>query len=316
MFLSDEQSSVALFGLKRGAEPSWSQIELPAGPQPIPAWARDLSVYWADGYGNAPMFKLKTGEALRRWEGKRFNRIGDLFLAEAPDGRAEAYYQGGALTLTTVRRFRTLDGKLHEYRPATGERITEALEGGGTINHVPYDPGEWVEVERYCTRQEQGFGGAHIDITMVDGTEVTLRGPWHGPCPQGFVELVYVNTAEPHYAAYNKVWRRWSDRGGTGGLLIRQELFTRIFARFLPHLHLAAVDMGRGPRFEPLKPEWREPKAWVLARERFARKQADWNALAPEERPPHVLCDFPKVCGGKAHCAVAECNHCTPPRAA
>lgn len=311
MFLSDEQNSVALFGIRGKDEPAWSVVDVPVGPQPIPLWARDMAVYWADQYGNAPSFKLKSRGNLRRWPNKWFKRIGDCWLAEAPDGRAEAYYQGGALAPVMLKRFQTLDGKLHAYRPQTGQRITEELEGGGTINHVPYDDGEWVEVERLCTRQEQGFGGSHIDITMEDGTEVTLRGPWHGPCPDGFVELAYVDTTDRYYSAYSRTWPQWHQRGGTGGLLVRQELFQRLFARFLPHLTLVQVNTGNGDRLQPLKPEWREPKAWVQARERLARKQAEWNAMAPEERPPHVLCNWPKVCGGKAHCAVAECNHCT-----
>ena len=313
MFLSDEQSGVAFFGMRGPDQPSWSLVDLPVGPQPIPAWALGMAVYWADGYGNDPTMKLKARGNLRQWPDKRFKRAGDLGLAEAPDGRGAAYFQGGALDPVTLMRFRTLDGQLHAYRPATGERVTESLPGGGSINHVPPDDGEWVEIERLCTPQQDGFGGSHIDLTMEDGTEVTLRGPWHGPCPAGFVEVSYVDVTAP-WRSRPRRGRKAQPRelqGGTGGLLIRYEAFLPLFARFLPHLRLARVNLTRGDRLQPLKLEWDAPKAWILARERYARMKAEFDAMPEAERPPHVICPWPKVCGGKASCSVAPVNHCT-----
>lgn len=317
IYLSDEQMSVALFGIPKGASPSWELIELPTGPRSIPEWARDLRVDFAEAYGNSPRYAIKTRTELRDWQGKRFKRDGDRFLAVSEDGRAECFYQGGPLTMTTLRRFRTEDGKLHQIRPDRpgASHIIRSSEDLGNL----HAPGEWVEVERMCTRQEDGFGGAHIDIILDDGTEATLRGPWHGACPPGFVEVSYYNLAAPWRA--QAWWRRskarpWWDGVGTGGLFITEELFLRIFARYQAHLTLARVDLGQGWRIQAMKPEWHEPKAWIQARARYAKKKAAYEAMPQDQRPPHVNCNFPKVCAGKSHCAVAECNHCMPRAAA
>ena len=300
-YLSDEQMNC--IGVPGNASPTWSLVELPVGPQPLPDWAKGLHVDFGDHHDGDPRFTLKTDRDLRAWPGKRYRRDGDLWMSETDDGLADPFYQGGELRIERLRRYKTKDGALHQYAPTEPRRIRLV-------------PGEWIEIDRLCTRQEQGFGGAHIDLVMVDGTEVTLRGPWHGPCPSGFVEVAALDTSSPYYRhAYNRN-KPWHSRCVSGVATVRADVFTPIFARYAPHLRLASVNMGRGDRLQPLKPEWNEPKAWVRARERMARKQAAYDAMTPAERPPHVACNWPKVCGGKAHCAVAECNHCTPRKAA
>lgn len=307
-YLSDEQMSVALFGIPKDAQPSWTPVALPQGRQQLPPWAKGLHVDLMLQYGNSPHFKLKCDRSLRDWEHKAFAKEGDRYMAVSEDGRAEVYYQGGGLTMTKLRRFRTEDGHLWQARPNRP--------GASNIIRTPEDwenllaPGEWVEVNRLATRQERGFAGAHIDIVLDDGREVTLRGPWHGPCPPGFVEAGYVDTSDQREGNW---WRGrpWYRRGGIGGLFLAEAAFLPVFATYAPHMHLAHVDMGRGPRLEAYLDEWGEPKAWMQARERYARKLADFQAMPEAERPPHTLCNFPKVCGGKQHCAVAECNHCT-----
>jgi len=302
MDLSDEQMGAAMFGA-RGVECTWEPITLPEGPRPIPAWCTGLHVDFVDAYSNAPRFKLKTTSNVRDWPEKRFERKGRLFLAVAPDGRAEAYYHDSTLRPTTLRRFRCDDGRLLQYRPSEPRNDCSCPS--------VLTPGEWVEVERLATTQQEGFGGAHIDITMTDGAEVTLRGPWHGGAPAGFVETAYVDMSYP--------WRprprkdrpsRWHDQGGVGGLFVAEATFIDIFARFAPHLTLAAVTNGIGRRIQPLKPEWSEPKDWVMARERLARDTERFLALPPEQRPASVLCGWWKLCAGKTACASIQKDKC------
>lgn len=295
-YLADEQ--LACLGVPRDAQPGWALVDLPTGPRDLVPWAKGLAVDWGDHHDGDPRFTLKTDRDLRHWPDMRYRREGDLWMCESGDGRAEPFYQGGELRIERMRRWRSPDGSLSVY--------ARMLDHGTRLA-----PGEWIEIERLCTRQEGGFGGSHIDIVMQDGTPVTLRGPWHGPCPAGYVEVGTVDMTSPYSRDRYSRNKPWTQRSGRGIATISADVFIPAFARYLPHLRLAAVDMGRGDRLQPLKPEWDEPKAWVRARARMVRKQAAFDAMAPEARPPHVACNWPKVCGGKAHCAVAECNHCT-----
>lgn len=257
MHLSDEQMRVVNAGSKPEQTQGWMILDLPIGPQPLPEWAKGLHIDWCEQYANSPDLTLKTNSNLRDWPNQQFERIGDMFIAKHPDGRAEIYYQGGALSVVKLKRFRAADGTIKCH-----PRIIQ--------NVFKCEPGEWVEVERLCTRQEQGFGGAHYDIEMTDGRQVTLRGPWHGGCPPGYVELAYVDTVyyRDHYPRWQTPWHK---RGGIGGLFLTEDVFIRIFARFCPHLPLARVNEGFGAHLQPMKPEWDAPKAWIYERERQAR---------------------------------------------
>lgn len=264
MHVSDEQMRVVVALGSRMV--SWEPVELPSGPQAVPAWARDLRVDLVPQYEvSPPRWLLKADRNLRDWPDKRFTREGDRFLAVSEDGRAECYYQAGPLSPVTLKRFRTGDGKLHAYRPQSGKRVEEFGTDGRLIaSYVPADPGEWIEVERLATRQEDGFAGAHIDIILVDGTEVTLRGPWHGACPPGMVEGAYTESPSP----YGWRGRRpWHDTGGIS-LMLTEEVFLPIVARYAPHLRLARVDEGYGPRLQVMLQEWGEPKAFYARRQR------------------------------------------------
>ena len=270
MTLSDEQMA-CITGTRTK---DWQEVELPAGRQDLPAWVRGAHVDWHNGYASAPTVKLKTNCDARTWPDQQWAREGaKLFICRHDDGRAECYYQGGALQPTMVRRFRTLDGGLHRYRPQTGERITEKMDGY-VINHVPPDPGEWVEVERMCTRQEDGFGGAHIDITLTDGTAATLRGPWHGGAPEGYVEVSYVDTTSPPCGKWEST-RPWHQRGGRGGLYITESLFLSIVATYAPHVRAARVAHSYGQRTELYRQEWGCSKdaIYELERGRAARQE-------------------------------------------
>lgn len=284
MHLSDEQMAAVRHGIK--AEVSWEEISLPRGPQPVPEWAKDLHVDFMDGFGNSPHFTIKGSCNLRRWPDKRFTRDGDRFMAISPDGRAEIYYQGGKLTQTTIRMFKGCDGELRQY-PRTGAEWGNPTDGLAWIypngERHGTEPGEWVEVERLCTQQENGFGGSHIHITMEDGTPVVLRGPWHGGSPNGFVEVAYADASDPNFARQSAWWRKTLRKNGythrhhwgtcTGGLFVREAEFILIFARFLPHLRLMRLIRNERSFIEPLKPDWDAPKCVIQQRERDARQQ-------------------------------------------
>lgn len=267
MHLSDEQTRAATHGLPNELPDLWRIADLPEGRQPVPVWAKDLWIEWMDEYSNAPSYVIKSAGNLYSWSDKRYAHEGSRFMAVSDDGRASVYYQDGPLHFDSVRRFRTADGKLHVYPPQENHRAVA---------------GEWVEVQRLCTRQEKGFGGSHIDITLLDGTEATLRGPWHGGAPNGFVEFAYCDMTTDVFKNHNKnaaMWKKrskhvsyWNSWGtACGGLFLSHETFMMIFARFKPHLRLAWVNEGRGERLQAMKPEWTEPKPIMLARQRLER---------------------------------------------
>ncbi len=297
MRVSDEALQIALrgrFGDKK-EQPCWRVLPLPEGRQEIPEWCKGMHIRWWDDtqyISNSPDFTLKTTCNARHWPDKRFERHDTMFIARHPDGRAEVYYQKGKLTGVMMKRFRHADGRMSEYAY------------GGIDGEPP--PGEWIETMRFCTPQEQGFGGAHIDITMVDGAPVTLRGPWHGGAPDGYQEVAYVDQSDgnPQWVRRRKGW--W-DTTATGGLFIQYSTFIRMFARFQPHLRLASVNEGLGARIQPLKPEWREPKAWWQQRIRIVQENFAWLAIDPDKRPPYASCAFPGNCGGKPDCVGNVC---------
>lgn len=264
MDLSAEQMGAG----SSGDTPSWELVELPNGPQPLPAWALDLAIWWGDGYGNSPDCKLKATENLRRWPDKRFRfEAPGRYVAEHPDGRAEVYYHG-RFRPAKLKRLRMPDGTILPPHAFKREAVEEEYDG-------------------FATGPDEGFGGSHFHITMEDGTPVVLRGPWHSLAPAGFVEVAYVNWSDERS---QRPWRgegpSWLRTTATGGLYIREELFIRLFARFQSHLQLARVTefFSGGRRYvslQPLKPEWDVPKRWILERERVARqaeRDARWNA--------------------------------------
>lgn len=273
-FLSDEQ----MHAIRDGGSVSWAPLELPVGPRPLPAWARGLDVDFHDGFGNVPSYRVTTTINPRQWPNKRFRREGAAYIAEHEDGRAEVYYHSGAVRPATVRRFQTPDGKLHAHRPYQPFGMHHRRSGHTFMMGHGMQPGVWVDVERPCTAEQQGFGGSHIDIVLEDGTEMTLRGPWHGGAPKGFVEVGYRDRSS-----------RW---GGLGaGLYLREECFVRLFARYSPHLRLVRYQGPLGERIQALKPEWDCPKDVWMQREKEAHLKRTLAALAQATSPLSPVMD-------------------------
>lgn len=271
MMLSSEQMHAVKHGSRDVIE--WRLIERPVGPSPlVPGWCKDVRINWMDECANSPDVRFKVTCDARRWDDQRYRRESDHFRSYHPDGRMEQYSQSGHLSLAKVRRWRRASGELVNY-PGTDEIGT----WNGQTHAFENPKGEWVEVERLCTRQEQGFGGSHYDLKMEDGTEVTLRGPWHTSAPKGYTEVAYV---EPH-ANWRGRYRRpqkWFNMTGMAGLYVRDDVFIAIMSRFAPHIELAEVTEYGMTSIQPLKHEWDAPKCVIRAREWETRRQAKAGA--------------------------------------
>lgn len=241
--VSKEQAAV----ISHGRDRSYEWIEMPVGPRPLPRWVRGMHVDWMLEYENSPRITLKTNDDLRHWDNKRFEHQGGRFMARHSDGRAEVYYHHGAVRMVTLER--------------------HVRTGRHEFHKEPY--------EALATTQQQGFGGDHIPIVMGGkgdwrGKTIVLRGPWHGLEPPGYVEVAYVNTAEPWLRKIitHRRGGGWRRTGGRGGLYLREELFVAIVARFLPHCRLARITHDKYSTIDLVHPSWPKPKQWLAREER------------------------------------------------
>lgn len=231
MILSDEQMRAVRHGEDNPA--TWQWVDLPVGPQPLPTWAKGFDVDFMMDYCNSPHYTIKSPERLYDWPNKVFRQEGSRYMAESGDGRAVVYYHQGAISEVPIRRFRAADGILRQYRKCV-------VEGGWRDDQM--EPGDWVDVPMMATTQQQGFGGAHYDLTMEDGRTVVLRGPWHGGAPAGFVEVA-------------------STHGG--GVFITDDLFMKLLARFCPEMRCARISDKYGSRLQAVRGDWDCPKDWL-----------------------------------------------------
>jgi len=214
-------------------------IDLPAGPQPLPRWVKGLHVNWMDGWSNAPHLIVKAAESPFDWPNKRFEFFApNLYFARHTDGRGEAHYHGGAISEIEIE---------HRVRVSRDEWRTEKR-------------------KVLATTQQEGYAGRHFPIVLggkhpLRGKTVLLRGPWHSSPPAGYQGVSVWSPPDGRWPAER---RPWHQQTCCFGLILRDDLLIRIFARFQPHLRLACV----GKTLQPLKPEWDAPKRWMLDRER------------------------------------------------
>lgn len=260
MILSTEQMRIVNHGLP--SQNAWEWVDLPVGPQSLPKWAKGLHVDWMLGYANSPRLHLKTNADLRCWPDKRFENEGSRYMARTADGRAEVYYHSGPVSMVTMRRPKRRLGRWSKDK----KRFT-------------MEPCEWEDYQALATTPQEGFGGAHVTCQMggkgpLRGKTVTLRGPWHGGAPPGYVEIAYINTHDPserNYMRWNarRGWG-WERLTGRGGLFLREDVFIRIFARFLPHCRLARCTWGRITTLDAVHPAWPAPKQFLTVEQRQA----------------------------------------------
>lgn len=251
-------------------EPTWEEIDRPAGPQQIPSWCKDVHIQWMDGYSNPPDALVKTvGEV---WTDKVFRKDGKRYIAEHPDGRGEMHVHDGAIITDTVHVFRSADGTIRQgnrFGPEWGDQP-----GFGTIHNgirSGHEPGEWIDVPMLCTTQQDGYGGRHFWIKLDDGRDLILRGPWHCGAPAGYRAIT---TVDMDYAKQHGISGRrspWWKNLGCFGLALREDVYIAVLSRFVAHLPLARVTYDYGTSIEPFKPEWGEPKRFWMEHQRIAR---------------------------------------------
>lgn len=101
---------------------------------------------------------------------------------------------------------------------------------------------------------QEGYGGRWTTITMIDGTERTLKGPWHVALNSeayGFPPAV-----EVHYT----VPTTWGNRMEYFGLGVTYPLLAGLIAKFRPGLQMARVSEYGGNTIQPLT-KYGVPKA-------------------------------------------------------
>jgi hypothetical protein len=258
MMLSDEQMNV-ISGSRNGA---WVDIPLPTGRQQLPDWVRGAHVDWHDGVANAPTIKLNVRGKVNDWDGKVWMREkGGMYMARHPDGRLQQHHHSGAVSMTAMRRFRTTDGKLHDYvpqKPGISNVFTSTEDYESS-----FEPGEWVEVEVLATTKQDGYGGANIWLDMDDGTQLVLRGPWHVGAPPGYVEVTCCDSSQRYEWERKKEHKPWYRRFIGGSMYLRHDVFLAIVATYLPHVRIAGVEKSYGYRLEAYRAEWGMLKAEV-----------------------------------------------------
>jgi hypothetical protein len=295
--LSDEQMAVVHAGTDRKV--SWEPVELPTGRQAIPDWCLGIHLNWYHGASNPPEVLLKVNGRVHDWAGKRFVKEGTRsYIARHPDGRLCVDYHDGAVSPCFAYRLvddtprRDPHGVRHAWQ---GWKIVEAattleaarLEGAKQLAWLQknryFSASAAVEVKAaFATTKQQGYGGAVIWITMEDGRDIALRGPWHGGPPPGYVEVrtcdwsTYSNDAiltgrsDYKWLGRRECTKPWHKRGSTYGLYISEELFVHLVAHFAPHARVLRVTHSYGTRLEAADPAWGGvPKIVVYENERM-----------------------------------------------
>lgn len=207
----------------------YEMVERPTGAIDLPEWVSGAFVEWHKDYSNAPDINLLCRE-FPKWDGPIYQRIGEYFIAKHKDGRVRAYKHGGKIGIH----------KHHVWvSEVTGQVRAHPKQG---------EPGRWEDREMLSTSRSDGFGGSKIFITLDDGRDLILWGPWSSGTPAGYQE--------------SSLWlgrgnKQLSPRqGGTGvGAAFSHDLLTRAAARFLPHIELALVTYNYGTFLEPVSPE-------------------------------------------------------------
>lgn len=232
------------------AAPSYEWIDLPVGPQPLPAWLKDARCDWHEGYANGPDLRLMTTADPGRWDGQRWRRCKNgLYASESGDGRGKFLSAGGEPSLVW------LPEKLPYALPVKNPKMP----GLGS--------NFWGLKRTWATPQSEGFAGRHFDIVMENGVPLTLRGPWFGGALPGYVQVTFHEVGSKPYGRNGGKWNTM----GYFGLFITEDLWLKALARFAPECRCARVTQYGRSRLEPVRGDWDEPKHWVMERERAAR---------------------------------------------
>jgi hypothetical protein len=283
MHLSDDQMA-AVVG---SAASSFAPVALPTGRQSLPHWVRGAHVDWMNGCANAPTLTVKVRGNVRQWDGMVWSKVnGKCYMARHADGRAEVlYHDGGVFRAVAWRIFAGDEPVTYRWtvaEPRHGETMEQAAtrEAQKHLDLVKSHSGKTMQSYRNkrvklddcraefktldVTSQQGGFGGDGYLLTMDDGSERMLRGPWHGGAPDGFVEITVVDVEQDRSAWLTR--KPWYRRGGTG-TYVTEDLFLRIVAAHQPHAGVARVGHKYGSRLEPFNLDWDMPKALAYSLE-------------------------------------------------
>lgn len=198
------------------------------------------------GYSNPPKVTLLVDRHVTRWDDQRWQqRPGGLWIAEHPDGRAQAHYHAGPLS--------------YEFISVGTSQQDDTKATIWDIERLYDDRGYWRRRQRMLvTTPQEGYGGRHFHLKREDGETVVLRGPWHGMPPAGYHEVGYVVEGE-QAARSGAADKRWWESGGYFGLIITTHLYRSLFDQ-LSDLSLAETYYWSKPMLEPIHPDWGCPK--------------------------------------------------------
>lgn len=224
-------------------------VERPVGPQPLPDWVRGAHIAWPrPGWAEAPRVLIKVRGHVHGWPGQAWAKEDtSRYITRHDDGRAKVLYHSGEVSEVVAWRV-FVDGEPLTYRwiipeRQPGENWHDAARREGTKSAADIHLGELRVRSFFSTTKSEGFGGDHFLLDMVDGTELVLRGPWHGGTPPGYVD---VTTVDPTRHPSERAWYRGL---GYFGLYLTEDLYLRILARFCAHAPIVRVN----GRLEPTK---------------------------------------------------------------
>lgn len=207
-------------------------IPPPTEKPSLPEWVAGARIDWHEGYSNSPTIQLECHD-WPRWGQQIFTHVGDFYIAEHVDGLVITYKHDGKISIQNIPVWVSNNGDENLLPPRDNPRS-----------------GSWQERPRLCTSQQRGFGGSHIPITLDDGRELVLRGPWSAGNPTGYQESALYKVGEQTGIAQ----------------AMSHSLLTRSMQVYMPEIELAEVRYGHGGVYvEPIHPDWGHLPKMVLA---------------------------------------------------
>lgn len=205
-------------------------VDLPVGPQPLPAWLRGLHIDWMEAVINPPRVTLKTRGDVLEWPNQVFRQEGSRYISESGDGRAVQYVYAGDLAWDAGR-----------------EAWCSTQEGGygGLCCPITMTGGRKVVLRGpWAGNAPQGY----VEVSYCDTTDVYFR------------RLSDRGGGDR---------RPWWLKCTVAGLFLADDLLIRAVARFAPTCRIARIraneDADTG--LELVRGDWEIPKSfWGLLR--------------------------------------------------
>lgn len=287
------------------SEKRFTPIDLDPGERPLPAWVKDAHINWMEGFGNSPHLHVRCRHdplAFANFGNPVWEKRGSKTWIAEHEGVASVHYHNGAVSRQPfIEHAGWIDGKWNHDIQATldGE---PRFDRDGLWADQPSKPfmggGIFETRHMLATTQQEGYAGRHIDITLKNGDNVRLRGPWHGGAPEGYSEVYYYIDRDEDAKQSRRWWKPWYKRGGYFGLHVRTELLLDIFATYQPHVPWGTVTTpiigGESTRLEPLRPETGLPKGFYLDPDQCPGHRFSFNHYQTGPQP-YDRCDFCEV---------------------